>query len=257
MNACRRWRIASAFAECSNIIARMIVLRPVEDARVANPARRAARWDRLVAWLRERLPRCASRHRTSGSGSESSQFPGGHSNLTYLVRFGDVGDRGQTRRRSARCRRRRTTWRANIRWLAADASRVSACAATVRALRRPRASSARSSTRWSDDVVWSSGPRNRRRSQTPGGTSPCQRGARRYACPSSRNRISRDGVARARPDRRDLSSGRCVGGRIAGIGSKTTPLPEMDAIGGMARRAHCRPIRRRRRSCTATSSSTT
>jgi aminoglycoside phosphotransferase (APT) family kinase protein len=47
-------------------------------------------WPRLIAWLRERLPAC----RISGLDVEQEpsvlQFPGGHSNLTYLMRFRDV-----------------------------------------------------------------------------------------------------------------------------------------------------------------------
>lgn len=44
-------------------------------------------WPRLAAWLRERLPqRVAGRIDVSGE-PHVEQFPGGHSNLTYLLRF--------------------------------------------------------------------------------------------------------------------------------------------------------------------------
>jgi aminoglycoside phosphotransferase (APT) family kinase protein len=56
---------------------------------------------RLVAWLRERLPECLipSEPGLPGAGSDAAslsippvltQFPGGHSNLTYLLQFGDL-----------------------------------------------------------------------------------------------------------------------------------------------------------------------
>jgi aminoglycoside phosphotransferase (APT) family kinase protein len=47
-------------------------------------------WARLVAWLRERLPACDVPGLDRSRDAEVAQFPGGHSNLTYLVRFGDV-----------------------------------------------------------------------------------------------------------------------------------------------------------------------
>jgi len=45
-------------------------------------------WARLVAWLRERLPACGVPGLDVSLEPEVAQFPGGHSNLTYLVRFG-------------------------------------------------------------------------------------------------------------------------------------------------------------------------
>jgi aminoglycoside phosphotransferase (APT) family kinase protein len=45
-------------------------------------------WARLVAWLRERLPACAIPGLDVTREPEIAQFPGGHSNLTYLLRFG-------------------------------------------------------------------------------------------------------------------------------------------------------------------------
>src|SRR5439155_6711559 len=47
-------------------------------------------WQRLVAWLRERLPACGVPGLDVRLEPEVAQFPGGHSNLTYLVRFGDT-----------------------------------------------------------------------------------------------------------------------------------------------------------------------
>jgi aminoglycoside phosphotransferase (APT) family kinase protein len=47
-------------------------------------------WPALVAWLRERLPACDVAGLDVNRGPEVAQFPGGHSNLTYLIRFGDV-----------------------------------------------------------------------------------------------------------------------------------------------------------------------
>src|SRR5919198_4460262 len=45
-------------------------------------------WPRLVAWLRERLPACDIPGLDVTRDPEIAQFPGGHSNLTYLFRFG-------------------------------------------------------------------------------------------------------------------------------------------------------------------------
>jgi aminoglycoside phosphotransferase (APT) family kinase protein len=47
-------------------------------------------WAALVAWLRERLPACAIPEIDLAREPQIAQFPGGHSNLTYLVRFGGV-----------------------------------------------------------------------------------------------------------------------------------------------------------------------
>jgi aminoglycoside phosphotransferase (APT) family kinase protein len=47
-------------------------------------------WPRLVAWLRERLPACGIGGLDVSLDPVVTQFPGGHSNLTYLVRFGDA-----------------------------------------------------------------------------------------------------------------------------------------------------------------------
>jgi aminoglycoside phosphotransferase (APT) family kinase protein len=45
-------------------------------------------WPRLEAWLRERLPASGIPDDDLQEGMEVAQFPGGHSNLTYQVRFG-------------------------------------------------------------------------------------------------------------------------------------------------------------------------
>jgi aminoglycoside phosphotransferase (APT) family kinase protein len=47
-------------------------------------------WARLVAWLRERLPAYGIPGLDVSRDPDVSQFPGGHSNLTYLLTFGDV-----------------------------------------------------------------------------------------------------------------------------------------------------------------------
>jgi aminoglycoside phosphotransferase (APT) family kinase protein len=47
-------------------------------------------WDRLFAWLRESLPSSTIPRLDLTLPAEIAQFPGGHSNLTYLIRFGDV-----------------------------------------------------------------------------------------------------------------------------------------------------------------------
>ena len=46
-------------------------------------------WPRLTAWLRERLPACGIPGLDVSREPDVGQFPGGHSNLTYVVRFGD------------------------------------------------------------------------------------------------------------------------------------------------------------------------
>ena len=47
-------------------------------------------WSQLIAWLREHLPARQIRGLDLARDPEVAQFPGGHSNLTYLVRFGDA-----------------------------------------------------------------------------------------------------------------------------------------------------------------------
>ena len=58
-------------------------------------ASEALDWEALTAYLRDALPREASFERRYGrpfpvDAPVVTQFPGGHSNLTYLLRFGDV-----------------------------------------------------------------------------------------------------------------------------------------------------------------------
>ena len=59
------------------------------DARDVRPGEQLD-WTRLGAWLRDRLPACGVPGLDVGREPEVAQFPGGHSNLTYLVRFGEV-----------------------------------------------------------------------------------------------------------------------------------------------------------------------
>ena len=47
-------------------------------------------WPRLAAWLREHLRPCEIPGLDLSRDPDVAQFPGGHSNLTYLIRFGDV-----------------------------------------------------------------------------------------------------------------------------------------------------------------------
>jgi len=47
-------------------------------------------WARLVDWLRERLPACEIPGLDVSGDPDISQFPGGHSNLTYLLTFGEA-----------------------------------------------------------------------------------------------------------------------------------------------------------------------
>jgi len=47
-------------------------------------------WPKVVAWLRARLPDCRIPGLDASREPEIAQFPGGHSNLTYRLRFGDV-----------------------------------------------------------------------------------------------------------------------------------------------------------------------
>ena len=47
-------------------------------------------WPRIIGWLRERLPDCHIAGLDLSHDPTVAQFPGGHSNLTYLLRFGDT-----------------------------------------------------------------------------------------------------------------------------------------------------------------------
>ena len=60
-----------------------------DDARAVRPGEQLD-WPRLTAWLRERLPACGIAGLDVWREPEVAQFPGGHSNLTYLIRFGDA-----------------------------------------------------------------------------------------------------------------------------------------------------------------------
>src|SRR4051794_40224604 len=59
------------------------------DARDVRPGEQLD-WARLGAWLRAPLPACGLPGLDVALEPVVAQFPGGHSNLTYLVRFGDV-----------------------------------------------------------------------------------------------------------------------------------------------------------------------
>jgi len=58
-----------------------------DDTRAVRPGEELD-WARLVSWLRERLPSCDIPGLDVSRDPDVEQFPGGHSNLTYLIRFG-------------------------------------------------------------------------------------------------------------------------------------------------------------------------
>ena len=60
-----------------------------QDANAVRPGEQLD-WARLVAWLRERLPACGVPGLDVTREPDVAQFPGGHSNLTYRLRFGDA-----------------------------------------------------------------------------------------------------------------------------------------------------------------------
>ena len=60
-----------------------------EDTRPVRPAEQLP-WPRVEAWLRERLPACGIPGLDARAPMEVEQFPGGHSNLTYQLRFGAI-----------------------------------------------------------------------------------------------------------------------------------------------------------------------
>src|SRR6266851_3594887 len=60
-----------------------------QDANAVRPGEQLE-WPRLVAWLRERLRACEVPGLNADAEPAVAQFPGGHSNLTYLLRFGDA-----------------------------------------------------------------------------------------------------------------------------------------------------------------------
>jgi aminoglycoside phosphotransferase (APT) family kinase protein len=59
----------------------------MDDTSTIRPGEQLA-WNRVEAWLRERLPACGIEGLDLGEPMTAEQFPGGHSNLTYQVRFG-------------------------------------------------------------------------------------------------------------------------------------------------------------------------
>jgi aminoglycoside phosphotransferase (APT) family kinase protein len=59
------------------------------DAKPVRPTEQLD-WARLAPYLRERLPACGIAGLDPSREMEVAQFPGGHSNLTYLLRFGDA-----------------------------------------------------------------------------------------------------------------------------------------------------------------------
>ena len=59
----------------------------MSDTRPVRPTEQLD-WPRLEAWLRDRLAACDIDGLDLGLPMEVDQFPGGHSNLTYHVRFG-------------------------------------------------------------------------------------------------------------------------------------------------------------------------
>jgi aminoglycoside phosphotransferase (APT) family kinase protein len=60
-----------------------------KDTRAIRPGEELDR-GRLTVWLRETLPECDISGLDVSQTPNITQFPGGHSNLTYLVAFGDV-----------------------------------------------------------------------------------------------------------------------------------------------------------------------
>src|SRR3954465_10690592 len=90
MNAVNRCSSSVTLAGFSKLMGRMIAFSSMEiDARDVRTGEDLD-WPRLVAWLRERLPACGIAGLDVGAEPTIAQFPGGHSNLTYLVRFGDT-----------------------------------------------------------------------------------------------------------------------------------------------------------------------
>jgi len=62
------------------------------DSTDASPVRAGEEldWLRLSAWLREHLPQCGIPGLDLSHEMHVAQFPGGHSNLTYLLGFGET-----------------------------------------------------------------------------------------------------------------------------------------------------------------------
>src|SRR4051812_24487140 len=90
MNAISRCRRSVDFADWSKCMTGMIIEPRMKDDSDTRAIRGGEDldWGRLFAWLRERLPDCGIPGLDVTQDPAVSQFPGGHSNLTYLVRFG-------------------------------------------------------------------------------------------------------------------------------------------------------------------------
>ena len=183
---------------------------------------RAVRAGEQLDWPRARRRGCARtagerrrRASTCRASLEVAQFPGGHSNLTYLVRFGDAelvlrrppfGPVPPTAHDMAR----------EFRWLSALHPRLSARAAAVPALRGPR--------RHRLGVLRDGAaarPRRARRGAAaarrhPDGAAPRQRSADRHARRSARDRRARAAGSARSASRPASSSARCAAGPSAG-----------------------------------------
>ena len=166
MKAPRRRCRSLALSEWSKRMPRMIAFRPchseprdARDVRLGRTARLAAPRGAGCAIACRRAACPAS---TSRASRRSRSFPGGHSNLTYLLRFGDVdivvrrppfGPLPPTAHDMAR----------EFRWLSAMHRVFPLAPQAVPALRRSSMSSGRCSMRWSGGAAWSCAPTNRRR----------------------------------------------------------------------------------------------
>src|SRR4051812_49528865 len=90
MNAVSRCSSSVTLAGFSKLMGRMIAFSSMEiDAREVH-AGEDLDWPRVDAWVRERVPVCGVAGLDVSAAPTVAQFPGGHSNLTYLVRFGAV-----------------------------------------------------------------------------------------------------------------------------------------------------------------------
>ena len=185
-------------------------------------------WDRLVSWLRERLPGC------------------GIAGLDVRVRTGDraVPRRSFEPHLSASLRRHRhrcsppavragaanrARYGARIPLAGGDASGLSAGAATISCSARTSASSARCSTRWNAATASSSAPTNRRRLRTRRhDVGSASRSSIRWSrfMPSTSPRTA--STPSASPP--DFVERQVRGWTDRWHRSQTTPLPEMDAL---------------------------